>query len=554
MNQSRSNNQRLLFYGFWLLLAILQASFTELQDDEAYYWAYSRFPDWGYFDHPPMIAWLIKAGYAIIPNQFGVRLIPLLLNLFAIVIIEDLLDKKNRNLYFAIVASVAVLQLWGFVAVPDIPLIFFTALFFWCYRRFLNNLSLANSLLLGLAVSFIMYSKYQAVLVIFFTFLSNPRLIFRYQSWVAALFALLLFTPHLYWQYQHNWVSFKYHLLQSNVAPWKLSYSVEYVLGQLALTGPIVFFILLPASLLYKTTSATEKAMRYSLIGIFIFFFLSSFRGRTEANWTSPGLPAFLVLSHQFLVHHTVSRKWLMRLLPVSLLFVVIMRFEMVYDFIPSPPLQARYHAWKKWPEQLKEKTHGLPVVFSNSYQRASKYWFYSGQMSYSQNFYRNRINSYSYWSVEDSMLGKPVYFADIYDLSFFQDTMKAGLWTLGLNYDSSFASFVKVKIMAAYPEKIKAGDSMSLQLTSLVPPLYKNYIAQHPQLSDTTRIGFFEKGKWVKDVFTGVTLQQLASGQSIPVKINPGLEPGHYEMIFAINCRFYKPTHNSDRLKLVVE
>src|SRR6186997_1975336 len=126
------NNHRLFFYSAWLLLGLIQSGLTELQDDEAYYWVYSKFLSWGYFDHPPMIAILVKMGYAIFPNELGVRLFPLLLNVFSLFIIEKLLANKNPFLFYAIVLSIAVLQLAGFMAVPDIPLIFFTALFFLC--------------------------------------------------------------------------------------------------------------------------------------------------------------------------------------------------------------------------------------------------------------------------------------------------------------------------------------------------------------------------------------------------------------------------------------
>jgi 4-amino-4-deoxy-L-arabinose transferase-like glycosyltransferase len=167
------NNHRIVFYGTWLLLGLIQAGLTELQDDEAYYWVFSRYLDWGYFDHPPMIALLVKMGYAIFPNEMGVRLFPLLLNIFTLVIIEKLLNKKNPLLFYAIALSVAVIQIGGFFAVPDIPLIFFTALFFLCYKRFTENLSWINTLLLGIAVALLLYSKYHAVLIVLFTLVSE---------------------------------------------------------------------------------------------------------------------------------------------------------------------------------------------------------------------------------------------------------------------------------------------------------------------------------------------------------------------------------------------
>ena len=95
-------NHRLCFYGLWLLLGIVQAGLTELQDDEAYYWVFSKYLSMGYFDHPPMTALLIKMGYAIFPNELGVRLFPLLLNIGSLLIIEKLIERKNPFLFYGI--------------------------------------------------------------------------------------------------------------------------------------------------------------------------------------------------------------------------------------------------------------------------------------------------------------------------------------------------------------------------------------------------------------------------------------------------------------------
>ena len=88
-------NHRLLFYSSWFILNLIQAWSTGLFDDEAYYWIYSKFPAWGYFDHPPMIAMLIKAGSSLFSGELGVRLFIVILNVLTILIIEKLLDKKD---------------------------------------------------------------------------------------------------------------------------------------------------------------------------------------------------------------------------------------------------------------------------------------------------------------------------------------------------------------------------------------------------------------------------------------------------------------------------
>jgi 4-amino-4-deoxy-L-arabinose transferase-like glycosyltransferase len=174
-----SKNHRLLFYSCWLLLCLVQSAFTELLDDEAYYWVYSKFPAWGYFDHPPMVAIMIKAGYSIFHNELGVRLISVFMNLFSLVIIEKLIPEKTPKLFYAIALSLAVLQVSGFVAAPDIPLIFFTALFFLAYKKFITRASFLHILFLALVMALLLYSKYHGVLVIFFVLVSNLKLFTR---------------------------------------------------------------------------------------------------------------------------------------------------------------------------------------------------------------------------------------------------------------------------------------------------------------------------------------------------------------------------------------
>lgn len=552
MNQFLQKNHRLLFYGCWLLLGIFQSGLTELQDDEAYYWVYSQYLDWGYFDHPPMIGLLVKMGYAIFPNELGVRLFPLLLHVLSLVIIENLTAKKHPFLFYVIALSIAVLQLSGFAAVPDIPLIFFTAFFFLCYKRFINSFSILHALILGISMALLFYSKYHAVLIIFFTLLSNIKLITRYQAWVAVLTAIVFFAPHLWWQYQHDWVSFRYHLFESNVNAYKFSFTGDYIIGQLLLPGPIAGFILLPAAFMYRPTDATEKALRFTMIGIYIFFLLSSFRGKVEANWTSPALVPLIILSHQYLADKFKWQKILLRLLPITLLLVVIARCAMIVDFVPVKEIATRYHSWKGWPQKMKTLTQGLPVVFSNSYQRASKYWFYTGQMTYSQNWYRERQNNYNFWPVEDSLLGKPVYFLDKYLLSRFRDTLTTPIGTVGYLYDSSLLSFAKIKFIL--PNKtldLQSGKSITITGEVQMPEKYRNFLLQHRVSNDTIRIGIFSKKGWLADEFTSLRLNELTANKIFQTNLTTSLPAGEYYFRFSVNVGMNNPTHNSDKIKL---
>jgi hypothetical protein len=553
LQNSLQKNHRLLFYASWLLLNLVQALFTELQDDEAYYWVYAHFLDWGYFDHPPMTAAIVKLGTALLPGEIGVRLLAVLMNTATIFICEKLTSRKNPNLFYIICLSLIVVQITGFMAVPDTPLMFFTALFFLVYRNYLESASWKNTLLLGLVTACLLYSKYHGVLIVFFVLISNLRLFRDVKVYAAGVLALLLFLPHLWWQYQHDWITFKYHLFESNVNRYKINYTLEYIAGQLLLAGPLAGVILLPAVFLYRTTNLVERALKFMGIGIFAFFFLSSFKGKVEANWTSPAIIAVIVLAHGYLQGRNGGRRWLYRLLWPALVLVLVARTAMIADFIPNRQMVQRYHSWKHWPEQMKQNTKGLPVVFNNSYQRASKYWFYTGQRTYSPNFYRERRNNYNFWPLEDSTLGKPVYILDIYNLHLFPDSLQAPSWKVGYRFDSSYHSFMKIMIVPERSSYAIQGDAtLSIPIKTLIPAHYATYLRQHPKVDHKILIGIFQGQTWIKDI-DYTTLQGLLAKPSDIVRLTPSLPPGSYFLRFAIGSDSELQTHNSEKIKLEV-
>jgi len=547
-------NHRILFYSSWIILGLIQCRYTELLDDEAYYWVYSKFLDWGYFDHPPMVALLIRAGYFLFHSELGVRLFFLLLNALSLVIIERLIDKKNVFLFYAIAMSLAILLLGGFFAVPDTPLIFFTALFFLCYKQFLQRQSFLHTLLMALVTAALLYSKYHVVLIVFFTLLSNPKLLTRYQTYIAGLIAFLIFIPHLYWQYQHDWISFRYHLFESNVNPYKISHTLDYIAGQILLAGPLAGFVLLPAAIMYRTKNFLERGLKFTMVGIYVFFFLSSFKGLVEANWTSPCIIPLIILSHNFLAERSNWRKWLLRLLPATMVLVLFARIAMILDFFPANAVKERFHSWKDWPRAMEQKTHGLPIVFENSYQRASKYWFYSGQMTYSLNWYRERRNNYNFWPIEDSLLGKAVYILDKYNLDSFADKMQTPIGLVGYRYDSSFSSFAKVQFIPDKKEIYgKENSSFSMNIKVTLTPEYSTYINSHPELQIKIVLGIFDKNGWLKDLPVLNSLQDLIR-QPTNLQFDPQLPKGKYYLIFSIlHVGTITSSHNSSKIKLVI-
>jgi len=543
-------HHRTIFYASWFLLGAIQSVFTELQDDEAYYWVYAHYLDWGYFDHPPMIALLIKIGTIFLRGEIAVRIVPLLLNTATIYITEKLTSPKNPFLFYAIALSVAVLQISGFVAVPDVPLMFFTALSFLVYRNYLQRPSWQNVLWLGLVAACLLYSKYHAVLLLFFVLLSNAKLLRDAKIYAAGALALLLFTPHLYWQYQHDWISFRYHLFESNVNPYKFNYTTDYILGQLLLAGPIAGFFLWPASFLYRTKNSFERSLKFTAVGFFLFFLLSTLKGKVEPNWTSPAIVPVMVLAHKYLQEKAGWRKWLIRLLPLTTVLVIAFRFVMIFDVVKAEAIVERYHAWKGWPQEIEKRTGSNLFVFNNNYQRASKFWFYSGKMTYSLNKFDDRRNNYNFWPVEDSLLGKPVYIMDIYDVEQYKTTIKAPLYTVGYYYDSAYNAFAKITF-SAKDVTAKANDSLRFDFSVNVPPHYQTYLLTHTNVNPKIALGFFDGQKMIKYIELPFALQDVVQKNIRSLRVFPQLEKGKYFMRFGVMSDSKLYSHNSEKIKL---
>ena len=109
--------------GFWLLFNLLQSAVTELFHDEAYYRVFSRFPDWGYKDHPPVTALLVAAGSELLPGEMGVRLFMVLLTATTLWMARCMVQPDRPLLFWSILLSMPLHADWSYqrVDAPGTP-------------------------------------------------------------------------------------------------------------------------------------------------------------------------------------------------------------------------------------------------------------------------------------------------------------------------------------------------------------------------------------------------------------------------------------------------
>lgn len=538
----------------WLVLGLLQAGFTELMDDEAYYWVYSRHLDWGYFDHPPMIALLIKAGYAIFHNELGVRIIMVVINVLTLWITWELIPQKHNRLFYLVMGAMGAMQIGGMLAVPDIPLIFFATLYFWTYRMFLERQSWKNTLLLAISMALMFYSKYHGVLLVFFTLVSTPSLLRVFKFYIACIVTALLYLPHLYWQYTHGFPSIQYHLVERNAASYDISYTLDYVLGQVLLFGPIAGWLILYYAFICPIQSSFERTLKVCLIGVLAFFLFSTFKGRVEANWTVMVFTPAVILAHQSIIRRRGSWKLLRILTVVTLAVVLITRVYMMWDFMPGVEIRPEIHHNRAWAKALQDRAETRPVVFINSYQLASKYMFYAdGGLSYSINSRYARRNQYNYWDTEKQLWGKPVMIAFEKGMEMpVTDSVYTVKGTWEYYIQPQFYSYSLIWMKPAMKKlQVRPGEHMTFILQ-----LRNNYHQPVPEdTSHEAMLGyaFMRKREGLPPVRTDLGLIKALQRGIIRMDVTMPEQPGDYQLKFCVFAGVLPPTHNSESIKVKV-
>lgn len=304
------------------------ATIITLPPDETYYWEWSRHLAGGFFDHPPAIAVLIRAGTTLFGvTPFGIRVGSVCVG-WAASLLLAMLARRLAGDRAAIVAAVALccmpLAAAGLVlATPDAPLLFAFALTLLALDHAISaDPGTARAtwwwLASGLALGIAFVSKYNAVLLpvgVLIACLSAPSLRRQLRTpgpYLAAAVAMLVFLPVILWNARHQWVSFHFQLDHGFSAGHGTPLSRESSLigGQVALVSPVLFALFA----FVVVQGARSREPRHILLAfvsatVFLFFCIGAWRHPAEANWQAPAyIPAIALLAARTSV--MPSRTW----------------------------------------------------------------------------------------------------------------------------------------------------------------------------------------------------------------------------------------------------
>lgn len=403
------------FLIFWAVLNAIQALTTGMHPDEAYYWVYAQFLDWGYFDHPPMVALYIWLGGLLSDNALAVRLVGVITNTASIYFLWLVVKRyvAQPGLFVLLFASVLIFHVYAFAITPDAPLFFFTTLFLLLYRRYLERDGLMQAVWLGLACAGLLLSKYHGVLVIFFVLLSNLKLLQRKSFWLVTAIALAAFLPHLYWQYLHGFPSLHYHLFDRSATPYRFEYTAQYFLDQALMMGPLVGWLLIYTAIKQKSTDDFLRGLKFILFGVLIFFFFSTFKGRVQAHWPLIQFIPMFVLAYIYLASEgrtLVKRfKWLF-IVNISLILLARLVLMHTPELLKQNKFLGLYNDHDTWAQDIKAVAGDSKVVFVDGFQQPSFYNYYTRSLNgLGYNSVHYRKTQYDLWPIADSAMHQRV-------------------------------------------------------------------------------------------------------------------------------------------------
>lgn len=546
---------RITFYAVWFLCLLVQASFTELLNDEAYYWVYSKYVNIGYYDHPPMVALFIRAGYMLFKNELGVRLMTVFASMATLLYAEKLLDKKDFPLFATIVSSLLITQVGGFIAVPDSPFLFFIALFLYQIKRYLHMSDITNAIGLGICAAGVLYSKYHGAMFLFFVVLAWLPILKKPTFYITILVAALLYLPHIFWLWQNDFPSFQYHFGDRNYNTYSPLFTLNYFLGQWIIFGPITSFFIFISLFKFHATPPFARMMKWTPVGVLFFLLAFAFLGTVEPNWTICLSIPFIYICHQWLIENERWRKTFYYTAPASIAVLLMLRVFIIIDFTYGKiKLPVEFHGQRKWVNVVNEHAGDLPVVFVNSYQKAAVYSFYGGKQAISLNNLKYRQNEYSLLPIEDSLQGKKVFLVYNWPLSeldsFSVDDKK--FYTTVIPSFSSFSKIclnsplknITVKRGESFTFKVKVETQFTDHIVFADSATYKSYFSYH----------FFVEKNFIHSGILPLELTPGLMGQYVTLTITAPSQPGEYDMRISISTGWLPPCINSKVWKVRVE
>jgi len=367
---TKTSKQIFYLIGFFTLLRLVISPFFGLGVDEAHYVLYAKYLDFSYVDHPPLVGWAHVPFYYIFgTNEFLARLPAILIFAAASYCAYLFILRITQSVPLALLSVLALncsfmLNALGLMLLPDSFLLLFVFLLIFVSERLLREKKPLDFIFLGLLLGLMGLAKYTAILfvpplILFFLIKKRYDILFSPYMILAAIIAIILITPVIYWNMTHDFISFRYqggHIFGTLSS--SLKNFAESLAAQFGAYCPFLFIIAFYG--FFRALRSKSVYLQLAVLfggTVMAFFLITSLYERTLPHWPGVFYLLFIPVGTCFLVRSQErwKRNFLYFSVGFSLILTLFIYVELAGKYFAFPDYQSPFRDIYGFPAVLKQ-------------------------------------------------------------------------------------------------------------------------------------------------------------------------------------------------------
>ena len=430
-----------------------------IMPQDAYYDIYAQHLSLSYYDHPPMIAYLLRLFTGIFGKKvLALKLADTIVTLLTVISFYQLSKKflsENKALMAtALLISTLMVSILSLISTPDVPLMLcWTISLIFLYESILNKKNIYwiwSGIFTGLSFD----SKYTAVFLIaglfVFLIIAKPyrRLLISRWFFLYLLCFAVVILPVVIWNLRNGFVSFRFQSegrVQEGLE-FDLSGFFGVIGHQSAILLPILFFsfayfiyrIIRKYKICFARIPPDQLFLLSFFIPLFVGFFSISFIYWVKINWIMPAYITGIIWVSRFW-----NKKWLRYHLVFSIIVHLALILEIIFYIVPIRT-DDTWFGWKEFSDKvdIRRKQYPDAFIFSNDdYKTTAVLNFFLKEMVYSKNVVGERALQFDFIGTDlDKLNGKDAIFIHS-NLRF--DNLKTEIDNIPLFYYSYFDQII---------------------------------------------------------------------------------------------------------------
>lgn len=426
------------------IIHILIASKLLLHPDEAYYWDWTRHLDYGYYDHPPMVAWTIWLFSFLPLSELTVRLPAIFSAIFVSLLGYDMMLRLGVNRHNAWLGLVLItispwLTLTAFIITPDVFALLFYTLTIYAGVRFALSHKVQWLYLVGILVALSILSKLTSIFLLP-VFLSWMLLDSRQRKWLKTIHPWLsAFIGSfggiilLIWNHNHN-NALLYRLNELKLGSVltfqnSMSEASGFILSNIFMLSPWICFIIILALPRFRTIFS-KMSSGWSLILLsallpWVYAIPTSFYAKFQGNWLVFCSVPVTILAIGIMHYYQISNieyknkeRWIRYSIYWFGFLLLLVSF---LPFIGAAQSRMKeFNGWKELGAIVDKELAEAPnptntVIYSRRYQSAALIGFYAKSHPHVNTFSNGvRKSMYDIWTNHKHNAGKDVVFIEL--------------------------------------------------------------------------------------------------------------------------------------------